>query len=225
MLFPKSLAKALDFVRYSFHYSLGQVIEAENLEGLELKAATVRLVLQSQTRFFEMYAEAVAPCAWSPIKGGNAMHMHGGTAAAYMLLLPLVINHHTGQAIGRNGALRVLTHWLATENGLIGARRRHLQQNWERYKGVCHLWAALRLFENLPRNDEDLRDFVSLAEALRRAGEAYVPRRSRDRLLNPSEMWTAPADFPLCAVNLKEAFDSITVPDEWRQLAINGGAG
>lgn len=224
MLFPESQVKARDFVRYSFGHSLGQAIQEESFEDLELKAATVRLVLESQHRFFDMLSEAVEPCAWSPAKGGRTMHMHGGMAAAYMLMLPLVIRHRTGCAIGRNSASRVLTHWLANQNGLTGARRRNLQHTWERYEGVCHLWAAYRLFGSLPTNDDDLKDFVSLAEQLRRVGELYVPTRSRDRLLDKDVMWTAPADFPLLEVRLEEVLDLVTIPSEWLKQAMKSNA-
>ena len=223
MCFPESIETAIDFVRSSYAEGLAQVIESGEIEeDFSLGVELVRLLL-NRSRHSELSADAASRSAKSPQKSGQDFSIHGGTIAAHMLLIPLAVFHHTGCRIGRNGALRVLVRWLSSDNQLIGAQKRNLQQVWDKYESVSHFWAAFHLLDGFPQNDVEMVGFVSLAEALRQEGEAYLPKRSKDSLLDVKRMWTAPRDFPRAIISLPEVYEHMRYSTEWLELATSSG--
>jgi hypothetical protein len=82
---------------------------------------------------------------------------------------------------------------------------------WTRYRSVAHLWAAHMLwkewdkpsetfFSEDPEDPEDLKEFLSLAEALRKRGERAFSESQWNRhgpALDPRSTWRAPADLVL----------------------------
>lgn len=74
---------------------------------------------------------------------------------------------------------------------------------WEKFGAVSHLWLAHLLiggdagWEQCVADHGKLLLFLSAAENLRRHGEAFIPLRARESILDPNVTWKVPDTFPL----------------------------
>ena len=123
--------------------------------------------------------------------------------------------------VGRRAAYRVLTAWLADRNGMQGAKERNLQQIWQKYQSVAHLWATRHLVGMFPMTSDDLICFISLAEFIRCRAEAHWPDRAREPLLDPRVTWKVPANIPVATVTWD--LGGIKLPEKWMHKTIENG--
>jgi hypothetical protein len=96
------------------------------------------------------------------------------------------------------------------EGGYVAASPRSVKAAWSRFKPVAHLCGAYNLFHNdqiaalNPADPKTLLNFLAVAEALRKRGEAHHPpsgrkssKPSRRSTLDPATTWKTPSNLAL----------------------------
>jgi hypothetical protein len=156
MLFPSDDAKRQAFLDSAIADSFLNVLKNDDYGDVSLPGSLVSWALNVAPSFLQLYGKAIQPSAHTPAKAGDGGSIHGGIIAAYLLLIPLVMHVHHSNSVGREAAYRVLTKWLGS-NQVVGAKKRSLEQIWDRYQSVSHLWAAFVLSnEKLPVSADEL---------------------------------------------------------------------
>ena len=220
MFFPKE-EEAWAYIDALFrHASSNMLIDPTANERSTLQE--INQALGEEDAFRRLHQEALKFSAWSPAKSSESRWMHGGLITAYLLLIPLVVQVRHGRTVGRRAAFRVLTAWLSRRNGMLGAKERTLQQIWQRYQSVAHLWATYHIFKTFPKTSEDLMYFLSCAESLRYRAEAYRAERSREPLLDSRVTWKVAPEMQLPTMTWDLA--DIKLPEKWMHKAIENDA-
>ena len=143
--------------------------------------------------------------------------MHAGLITAYLLLIPLAVQARCGKRVGRRAAFKVLTAWLADRNGMLGAKERSLQQIWQKYQSVAHLWATYHIDRMFPKSNDHLICFLAVAEHIRQLGEEHRPERSKEPLLDPRVTWKVAPELSLPTVTFD--WSCIKLPEKWMHKA------
>jgi hypothetical protein len=87
-------------------------------------------------------------------------------------------------------------------NDMIGLSPKNLQKTWQKFQSVSHLWAAFIYFGKWPDNAVEIVEFVSIAEFLRKWGQAYTPYRAANPFLDSRVMWKMPHNSRLFDVEV-----------------------
>jgi hypothetical protein len=155
-----------------------QALQDEGLAGELRPPVDMMLAMADHVgRWRELEEAAVEPLARG--SKGALGPGHGGPVAGLTLLIPLVVSRkNERRRIGRGEAYRVIAQMKGS-----GAGERTLQENWKKYRGVAHIWAAAILRPDLMYDPRGLGEFVALAQQLRTEAGAYVPLREREPLL------------------------------------------
>jgi hypothetical protein len=91
-----------------------------------------------------------------------------------------------------------------------GKNERYIRDCWAEFKPVCHLWAALRVWEAQgspdsfsPVREDSVEAFLAVAQAMRVMGLSLQSSSRKEPILKASEMWYVSRRFTLPTVRLK----------------------
>lgn len=200
------------FALFGYASAIGLFETERKLTAVELHEADADIETYSDLDY-----EARNVGARTPAKAGTERWIHAGLITAYILLIPLAVQVRSGKKVGRQAAFRVLTSWLCDRNGMVGAKKRSLQEIWQKYQSVACLWATYNICRTFPKSGDDLIHFLAIADYFRQLGESYRPERSRETLLDPRITWKVVPEIQLPTV--KPDWSSLRLPEKWMHKA------
>ncbi len=197
MAYPDNEQSREEFIAASVYHA--EILASENDDCITTPSNLLRVILNAPS--YETVMERLSSTA------------HGGATAGDILLYiaEMKLTGHEEPSVRK--AVYATERYMnnaINANGKKGSCSEvSIRKNWEKYKPVAHLWAAMRMFQFQEENphsfefgamlESRLDEFLATAECFRLFGESFSPPRLKNKvsILPKGETWLVPEDYSL----------------------------